>query len=170
MGLAIQHARGKRVCVIGAGLSGLACTYELRAAGYDVQVVEARSRLGGRVYSLPNFVKGHTVEAGGEFIGRNHPCWLAYAARFGLQLREVSRHEGRTEPILLGGKHLTDEEAKQLYAEMEIIQKQMTAEAKGVNADEPWNTPQAGALGRLSPAQWLAGLQAPTSVSAALPP
>src|SRR5262249_47067332 len=32
-----QHARGKRVCVIGAGLSGLACAYELRAAGYDVQ-------------------------------------------------------------------------------------------------------------------------------------
>jgi NADPH-dependent glutamate synthase beta subunit-like oxidoreductase len=35
-----------------ARLSGLAAAYELTRAGYDVTVVEARNRVGGRVISF----------------------------------------------------------------------------------------------------------------------
>src|SRR6266550_704175 len=47
---------GIRVAVIGAGFSGLACAYELMSAGYDVTVIEARDRVGGRVISFNDLV------------------------------------------------------------------------------------------------------------------
>jgi hypothetical protein len=59
--------------------SGLASAYELMHAGCNVTLLEGRHRVGGPVLSLPNLVRGKSVEAGGEFIGRNHPTWLAYA-------------------------------------------------------------------------------------------
>src|SRR5689334_17868673 len=42
----------KRVGVIGGGFAGLACAHELKQAGYDVTVIEARDRVGGRVLSF----------------------------------------------------------------------------------------------------------------------
>jgi len=42
----------KRVLVLGAGLAGLAATWELKEAGYEVTVLEAQTRPGGRVWTL----------------------------------------------------------------------------------------------------------------------
>ena len=55
-----------RVIVIGAGVSGLTCASALRAAGVDVSIVEARDRIGGRVW--PGRVAGHDVDLGGAWI------------------------------------------------------------------------------------------------------
>lgn len=43
------NAELPRVVIVGAGFAGLACADELAAAGYRVTVLEARSRVGGRV-------------------------------------------------------------------------------------------------------------------------
>lgn len=40
--------QGRSVVILGAGISGLTCAYELERAGYDVTVIEASSRIGGR--------------------------------------------------------------------------------------------------------------------------
>lgn len=42
----------KPIVVVGGGLSGLAAAYRLHQAGLPVQLIEARSRLGGRILSL----------------------------------------------------------------------------------------------------------------------
>src|SRR4051812_19737581 len=39
---------GKRVVILGAGVAGMTAAYELRNAGYQVQILEARSFAGGR--------------------------------------------------------------------------------------------------------------------------
>jgi len=44
---------GRRVVVLGAGVAGLAAAADLNAAGFDVLILEARDRLGGRVFSDP---------------------------------------------------------------------------------------------------------------------
>src|SRR5690606_21056881 len=51
----IGKAPGKRsVVVIGGGPAGLCAAYELGKGEYDVTVLEARTRPGGRVYSVRN--------------------------------------------------------------------------------------------------------------------
>jgi len=51
--------------VIGAGVSGLTCATQL-APSHDVTVLEARNRLGGRVWSYD--LSGVTVDLGGSWI------------------------------------------------------------------------------------------------------
>jgi monoamine oxidase len=43
---------GKKVAILGAGLSGLTVAYELERAGYDVTIIEASRRTGGRTLTL----------------------------------------------------------------------------------------------------------------------
>ena len=44
--------RGRSVVVLGAGIAGLVAAFELRRAGWDVTVLEARDRIGGRVWTV----------------------------------------------------------------------------------------------------------------------
>ncbi len=73
------------VVVIGAGLAGLRCATDLAAEGVDVVVLEARARVGGRVWSH-RFADGQTCERGAEFIDGDHHAVLALAAELGLSL------------------------------------------------------------------------------------
>ncbi len=75
------------VIVIGAGLAGLQCATDLVAAGLDVVVLEARDRVGGRVFSH-TFGNGQVCERGAEFLDGNHTAALALAADLGLALSQ----------------------------------------------------------------------------------
>ncbi len=75
----------KRVVVIGAGFAGLAAADALRAGGAEVTVLEARDRVGGRVWSAP-FGDGAVVERGAEFILPGYDSMAALAARFGIPM------------------------------------------------------------------------------------
>ena len=44
--------RGTKVIILGAGIAGLVCAYEMRRAGFDCTVLEARERPGGRNWTL----------------------------------------------------------------------------------------------------------------------
>jgi monoamine oxidase len=85
-GSALARSRG-RVVVVGAGLAGLAAASELRRAGLDVQVLEARSVVGGRVRTIRSvFEEGQHAEAGGEFIDQSHVAVRRAVRRLGLRL------------------------------------------------------------------------------------
>ncbi|MGZ6077017.1 MAG: flavin monoamine oxidase family protein [Myxococcaceae bacterium] len=47
-----ENARGRKVLVLGGGLAGMASAYELLKLGYDVTVLEAQDRPGGRCFSV----------------------------------------------------------------------------------------------------------------------
>jgi monoamine oxidase len=88
----------KRVVVIGAGFAGLAGADALRAGGAEVTVLEARERVGGRVWSVP-FGEGAVVERGAEFILPGYEEMEALAARFGIPLVLKGTPYGRRVPV-----------------------------------------------------------------------
>ncbi len=147
---------GPRVVIVGAGLAGLACGFELSIAGYDVTVYEARRRVGGRVVSLADLAPSRNVEGGGEFIGSNHPTWLAYAGRFKLDLLEITEDPSLEMPVILGGERLSADEMRALWMELSLACARMTADAAAIDANEPWTSPQAADLDRRTTAHWIA--------------
>jgi monoamine oxidase len=86
-----------RVVVVGAGLAGLAAADALLRAGRDVTVLEARDRVGGRVWSQ-RLANGAVVEMGAEFILPGNTVVEETARRLGLGLWEKGMAYGRREP------------------------------------------------------------------------
>jgi monoamine oxidase len=73
-----------RVAVIGAGISGLACAYELQRRGFEVVLYEQTNRPGGRIRTH-HFWDESTAELGAMRIPSNHHCVLHYVGEFGLK-------------------------------------------------------------------------------------
>lgn len=144
-----------RVAIIGGGFAGLACCDALVDAGVDAHVYEAESRVGGRVLTDRKLIAQGAVELGGEFVGDNHPTWLALAEKFELNLPELPEVEG-DEGFILEGKLLRGEELQRLYAEIEEALARLIELAKDINPDEPWNAPKAAELDAQSLLDWLA--------------
>jgi monoamine oxidase len=59
-----------KVLIIGAGLSGLSTAYVLRNSNFDVEILEARPRLGGRIYTIKK--ENSQLEMGATWFGPQH--------------------------------------------------------------------------------------------------
>jgi monoamine oxidase len=156
-----HNKNGHKIIVIGAGFAGLSCAYELASQGYEVVVLEARNRAGGRVISFGDFINGKTVEGGGELIGTNHRHCLKYANKFGLTFLENTDEEGAHSPLILKGKALSRPEKERIVTEMEHVYERLNRVAAQVDADKPWETPGAVALDLTTMSSWISALQAP---------
>ncbi|TIO18240.1 MAG: FAD-dependent oxidoreductase, partial [Mesorhizobium sp.] len=55
------------VAIVGAGFTGLSAALELKRAGIDFLVLEARGRVGGRVEGVRNGL-GELIDSGGQFL------------------------------------------------------------------------------------------------------
>ena len=70
------YATIPKVLVVGAGIAGLVAAYRLSQAGVPVDIVEARNRVGGRMFTAQNFAgTSIPVDLGGEFIDTNHTVY-----------------------------------------------------------------------------------------------
>jgi len=93
--------RGASVIVLGAGMAGMTAAFELRNAGYQVQVLEYNGRAGGRNWSLRGgdrytelggftqecqFDKDLYINPGPWRIPYHHRGMMSYAKRFGVPL------------------------------------------------------------------------------------
>ena len=81
---------------------------ELHDQGYDVRVLEARERVGGRVWST-TLTNGAIVELGAEWIMADDHAVQETAARFELDLVETGASYGRREPWGPGAASLDDQ-------------------------------------------------------------
>ena len=86
-----------RAIVAGAGLAGLSAAYELQQAGCEVIVLEARDRVGGRVWSR-RLDNGAVVEMGAEFLLPGNTAVRELAEHFGLGLWDKGMRYGRRDP------------------------------------------------------------------------
>jgi monoamine oxidase len=75
------------VVVIGAGFSGLQAAYSSKQGGLSVAVIEARDRVGGKIWSVPLASERGFAELGGAWINDSlQPRVWSYVQRFGLQV------------------------------------------------------------------------------------
>ena len=86
-----------RVVVVGAGFAGLAAADALRRAGVDVVVLEARDRVGGRVWSQ-ELANGAVVEMGAEFVLPGDDVLTELVERFRLGFWDKGMRYGDREP------------------------------------------------------------------------
>jgi monoamine oxidase len=72
-------------CVVGAGLAGLAAALRLRDRGRSVALLEARDRVGGRVWNRPT-ADGTVVSVGGTWLGKRQDRMFALCREHGLEV------------------------------------------------------------------------------------
>jgi monoamine oxidase len=104
-----QAKPAKRVLVVGAGIAGLSCAWELVRRGHDVTVLEASNRTGGHVFTYrTGLADGLYVDAGAEqFTEPGYERYWGYVREFGLAWRYYPRRERMLRWI--GGRLHTEE-------------------------------------------------------------
>lgn len=145
--------RGTSVVVAGAGLAGLAAAWRLHAWGCDVTVLEARERIGGRVWTMRDgFAGGQHAEAGADMIDAGQTTIRALVHDLGLE----------TVPILREGfasYRIDDDGARRIRRDVrgwrELARRLHDEVDAHRMAELRWDGPIARAIARRSIATWL---------------
>jgi monoamine oxidase len=105
-----NSGRGTKVAILGAGIAGLVAAYEMRKAGFDCTLLEARQRPGGRNWTIRrgekveftdgtvqqcSFEEGHYLNAGAARIPSLHQTMLGYCRELGVAM-EVEVNTSRS--------------------------------------------------------------------------
>ncbi|MDX1908632.1 MAG: NAD(P)/FAD-dependent oxidoreductase [Bacteroidia bacterium] len=131
---------GRRVLILGAGLAGLSAARLLRQAGYTVTVLEARNRIGGRVFSH-EIMPGLVIELGAEWVGASHDRLRALC-----EMLELPLQDNRFETHLLykgeyspaGSWHYDPAWKQTLQARLEAFQALGTQDLKTLDQTDWW--------------------------------
>lgn len=86
-----MHSHSPDVVVVGGGLAGVIAARELAESGRRVVLLEARDRLGGRVWLRRFPAADLRVEAGGTWLLPSHLRMLAEVGRYDLTVGETPR-------------------------------------------------------------------------------
>ena len=145
------------VVVVGAGAAGLTAANELRKAGLSVAVLEARDRVGGRLWT--DVIDGAMLEIGGQWVSPDQDALIQTIAELGLETFSRYR-EGDSVYVGPDGqaKRFTGEmfpvsaETEKVIAEVTERLDAMVAE---IDPDRPWAHPKAAEWDAISWDAWL---------------
>lgn len=141
------------VIVVGGGLAGLTTASQLMARGIDVVVLEARSRVGGRMHGVQ--VAAETwIDAGAAYLGHRHTALKAMLSELGLATTPTtmtgdSRFALAGPPVRSAGR-FPPLKAVALGELFELLD----GVTRAVRVDAPWLSPDAERLDSITAAQW----------------
>ena len=162
----MRDLAGSSVIVGGAGLAGLSAARALEARGAGVTTIEARNRVGGRVWTLRDGFAGRQhAEAGADLIDGDQEHLLTLARELGLKpVRILRRGFGFYGPDARGRRrvHLSPV----AFAAVGRLLKDEVAEFR--LAEERWDSAVAARFGRTSVSEWLERRRAPAALKAAM--
>ena len=140
--------KGQRVLVVGGGLAGLVAARDLIARGADVQVIEARARLGGRVWTVRDREFSDVpLELGGEFIDGEHAAIRALCHELKLPLTPILK-DGFGLALDVNGRVQLFNGQRQIWSDFKQVLERETAAFRADECD--WNTTSAQAIARHS--------------------
>ncbi|GLY13004.1 putative putrescine oxidase [Kineosporia sp. NBRC 101677] len=145
------------VVVVGAGVTGLTAATRLSRAGHDVVVLEARDRIGGRLWT--DTVDGVRLELGGQWVSPDQSALLETLDELGLDTFERYR-EG--ESVYVGQDGVLHTFAGAAFpvseytaSEVDRITVLLDKLSGQMDPLRPWEMPGADELDRISFAGWL---------------
>ncbi|MCU1405065.1 MAG: FAD-dependent oxidoreductase, partial [Glaciihabitans sp.] len=145
------------VVIVGAGASGLTAATALRTAGLSVTVLEARDRVGGRLWT--NSINGQMFEIGGQWVSPDQEALIETLGALGLSTYPRFRDgesvyvakdgtAGRFSGEIFPTSAVTQDELRRLIETLDTL----TAE---INVRAPWEHPSAAEYDAISFKAWL---------------
>ncbi|WP_345802959.1 NAD(P)/FAD-dependent oxidoreductase [Microbacterium sp. AZCO] len=138
--------------VVGAGVSGLTAARLLTRGGQRVAVLEARDRVGGRVWTVRH--EGHITDLGASWIhGITDSPVAAAAEAFGMPTVEftVGGYQPDSRPIAYygpDGRRLTDAEAQAFIDDIHAVDEALLSVVADSDRDASYRDVTEGALAR----------------------
>jgi len=138
------------VVIVGAGFTGLTAALELKKAGIDFLVLEARDRVGGRVEATRNGL-GELIDRGGQFLCEDMPELMALAKARGKTFVETY-----VDGDFITHPSMSVDQAERTYVAAMAIRDRMNR----IEPDDP-------VIAGLTVADWLQRQQDPADAKAA---
>ncbi|PWC03636.1 flavin monoamine oxidase family protein [Agromyces badenianii] len=145
------------VVIVGAGASGLTAANTLKDAGRSVVVLEARERIGGRLWT--DDIDGAMLEIGGQWVSPDQDALIETLAELGLETYSRYREGENVYIDASGERRLFEGDIFPVPAKTEneivgLIEK-LDALVAEIDPDAPWAHPRAKELDEISFAHWL---------------
>mgnify|MGYP001104132597 FL=1 len=145
------------VVVIGAGAAGLTAANTLRGAGLSVAVLEARDRVGGRLWT--DEIEGAMLEIGGQWVSPDQDALIDTVAELGLETFSRYREGDNVYIGPDGVAHRFTGEMFPVAPETERVIAEITerldAMVAEIDPDRPWAHEKAAEWDRISWDAWL---------------
>ena len=145
------------VLIIGAGAAGLTAANDLRKAGLSVAVLEARDRVGGRLWT--DVIEGAMLEIGGQWVSPDQDALIDTVAELGLETYSRYREGDSVYVGPDGTVHRFTGEMFPVSAETEAIIAEVTerldAMVAEIDPDRPWEHPRAEEWDHVTWDAWL---------------
>ncbi len=146
-----KHRRTRKVdvAIVGAGFAGLTAAHVLEGKGQSTAILEARDRVGGRVYQA-DIGNGDVSERGGTFAGPTQDHVINLAAKLGIGL--FNTYDDGDNLYIANGQRLRFSDTgpagsappdPTILPDLALFVSDLDEKSKSVPVDAPWSAPQA---------------------------